>query len=178
MLATVENNKTYSFNSKGGFFREVSGNMKLNEEHNIGVSTSGKSDNVLIEYLGCSVKIVEPTPYFQLRGEKPSTVITWRVNYFVWSRSKGTWGSRRQYQELDTWFVDKIIGKETRNRLERELLSEMRDKLNEGLTALREYVAKDYARYTAEDKCEQCGSHISEAHFPVCSLSDGYNVND
>lgn len=178
MLETIETNKTYSFSSKGGFFREVSGNMKLNEEHNIGVSTSGKSDNVLIEYLGCSVKIVEPTPYFQLRGQKPSTVITWRINYFVWSRSKGTWGSRRQYQELDTSFVDKIIGKALRISLERDLLSEMRDKLEEGLTALREYEVIDYTRYTVEDKCEQCGSHISEAHFPVCSLSDGYNVND
>jgi hypothetical protein len=60
-------------------------------------------------------------------------------------------GSRRNYQELDSEYVDKIIGKEARYRLEEELLSDIGQTLREGLTALGKYVEARNGNYDNEN---------------------------
>lgn len=172
----------YKFSATGGFFRDVRGTIDVNEEHNIGVSTSGNKDNVLIKYLHCEVSVREPLPYFSNGHLDPFVSITWHVNYHVWSRSKGTWGTRYMRQGIHLSYVEQILGTDVRISLENELLMQMYRKCNEGTKAVvafnRLTGRENTLTYDYEDKCKQCGSHFSEAHFPVCSLSDGYNVND
>jgi hypothetical protein len=74
-------------------------------------------------------------PYF---GSGESQIrTTWRIRYNVWSRSKGTWGKREMYQELDKDFVSKIIGWDYRTSLESELLTALQAQLEDGLTAIK-----------------------------------------
>ena len=177
MLTVEKVNEVHNFDSKGGFFREISGSVTVQKEHYIGVSTSGNKDSVFIQYLTCQVKIVDPLPYYtQVFGSsEPKAVLNWRVMYHNWSRGKGTWGSRRNYQDLDSDYVDTILGKEARCRLEEELLSDMGQHLREGLTALGKFVEARNGNYDNENNCKQCGEHFYEAHQPHCSLSDAYN---
>lgn len=134
-MTTTKTNKEIKFTTYSGSFLTKTGSMSLNEEHYIGVSTSGNKDNVFIKSLGCEVSVINPTLYF---GSGESLIrTTWRIRYHVWSRSKGEWGKREMYQELDKDFVSNIIGWDYRTSLESELLTALQTQLEDGLNAIK-----------------------------------------
>lgn len=113
----------------------VTGSMKINQEHYIGVSTSGNKDKVMIKSLRCSLEVVEPSDYGF--NKEPLLRFNWSVEYVNWNRSKGAWGVRSQYQGIDDEFLnDKIIGSYTRGALEQQLVIRLQNKLQNGLTAI------------------------------------------
>lgn len=139
-MVTTKTQKEIKFTMYSGSFLTKTGSMFLDEEHHIGVSTSGNKDNVLIKSLGCEVSVINPMPYF---GSGESQIrTTWRIRYNVWSRSKGTWGKREMYQELDKDFVSKIIGWDYRTSLESELLTALQVQLEDGLNAIKKEWSK------------------------------------
>ena len=124
-----------NFNSFSSFFMNVTGSLTLNEEHYIGVSTSGNKDNVLIKSIRCSVEVIEPYGYGVISHE-PTLRFNWTVNYVNWNRTKGAWGVRDNYQNIDNEFVDKIIGKTNRLVNEQMLVNRLEEKLANGVAAI------------------------------------------
>jgi len=123
------------FTSIGSFFMNVTGSMAINEEHYIGVTTSGNKDKVMIKSLRCSLEVVEPSDYGF--NKEPLLRFNWSVEYVNWNRSKGTWGVRSQYQNIDDEFLNnKIITSYTRGSLEQQLVTRLQNKLQNGLTAI------------------------------------------
>ena len=129
----------YKFSATGGFFRDVRGTIDVHEEHNIGVSTSGNKDNVFLKYLHCEVSVLEPLPYFSNGHLDPFVKIRWFVNYNVWSRSKGTWGTRNKRHSIDESYVDQVLGTDVRISLENELLMNMYKRCTEGVDAIETF---------------------------------------
>lgn len=134
-MTTTKTNKEIKFTTYSGSFLNKTGSMSIDKDHYIGVTTSGNKDNVFIKKLGCEVSIVNPIEYFN--SGQSSVRTTWRITYNVWSRSKGTWGTRDMYQYLDKDFVSNIIGWDYRTSLESELLTALQTQLEDGLNAIK-----------------------------------------
>jgi hypothetical protein len=124
-----------NFNSFGSFFMNVTGSMTLNEEHYIGVSTSGNKDKVMIKSIRCSVEVVEPNQY-GLGDKSPRLNFKWSVDYVNWNRSKGAWGVRSNYQTIDDEYVNNIIGAYHRGICEQLLVIRLEEKLTNGVAAI------------------------------------------
>ena len=118
----------------------VTGSMAINQEHYIGVSTSGNKDNVMIKSLRCSVEVVEPT--YGLGTNEPTLRFRWSVEYVNWNRSKGAWGVRSNYQEIDNEYVNRILGNNKRIDLQHDLLAKLDSKLLNGVKAIDNYDAR------------------------------------
>lgn len=128
------------FTATSSFFMNVTGSMAINQEHYIGVSTSGNKDNVMIKSLRCSVEVIEPT--YGLGTNEPTLRFRWSVEYVNWNRSKGAWGVRSNYQEIDNEYVNRILGNNKRIDLQHDLLAKLDSKLLNGVKAIDNYDAR------------------------------------
>lgn len=133
----VENK--YKYVSKGGFFRDMNGTLRVDAEHNIGVTTSGNNDNVYVHSLSCQVSVREPMPYFTNGHLDPFVTVKWTIIYNVFSRSKGRFGTRKMRDSIDESFVNDILGVDTRIALENELLIDMHKRCSEGVDAIETF---------------------------------------